>query len=116
VSTSRRQSMVAHDHDTLGIVRQCLLLKISRSGLYYRPRGESSINLDLMQEIDRAFIQWPFMGVRRMRNYLRLLGYSAGVKRVRRLMGLMGLMPIYPKPEPVCLTLGTSAILTCCEA
>jgi Transposase and inactivated derivatives len=91
--------MVEANHDTLSIVRQCRLLKVSRSGLYYRPRGESAMNLYLMQEIDRAFMQWPFMGVRQMRDYLRLLGYSAGAKRVRRLMRLMDLMPIYPTPR-----------------
>jgi putative transposase len=52
-----------------------------------------------MQEIDRAFTEWPFFGVRQMRNYLRLQGYGAGIKRVRRLMRLMELMPIYQKPR-----------------
>ena len=52
-----------------------------------------------MREIDQAFTEWPFLGVRQMRNYLRLLGYSVGIKRIRRLMHLMGLMPIYQNPR-----------------
>ena len=52
-----------------------------------------------MREIDLAFIEWLFLGVRQMRNYLRLLGYGVGMKRVRRFMRLMGLMPIYQKPR-----------------
>lgn len=52
-----------------------------------------------MREIDQAFTEWSFLGVRQMRNYLRLLGYSTGIKRIRRLMRLMGLMPIYRKPR-----------------
>ena len=52
-----------------------------------------------MQEIDRAFTEWPFLGVRQMRDYLVLLGYGVGRKRVRRLMRLMGLMPVYQKPR-----------------
>ncbi len=99
MSVSRRQSMVQHGHATLSIVRQCDLFRISRSGLYYTPKGEPGVNLVIMQEIDRAFTEWPFLGVRQMRGYLRLLGYSVGIKRVRRLMRLMGLMPIYQKPR-----------------
>ena len=91
--------MVTSDHATLSIVRQCTLLNISRSGLYYVPNGESTLTLTLMQEIDRAFTDWPFLGVRQMRDYLALLGYGAGIKRVRRLMRLMGLMAVYQKPK-----------------
>ena len=91
--------MVRRGHAMLSVVRQCGLLGISRSGLYYAPKGEPAINHVLMRKIDLAFTEWPFLGVRQMRNYLRLLGYSAGIKRVRRLMRLMGLMPIYQKPR-----------------
>jgi putative transposase len=91
--------MLTSGHAQLSVVRQCALLKIARSGLYYEKTGESALNLELMQEIDRAFTEWPFFGVRQMRNYLRLQGYGAGIKRVRRLMRLMGLMPIYQKPR-----------------
>ena len=102
VSISRRQAMVRRGHGKLSIVRQCHLLQILRSGVYYTPRGESAENLALMQVIDSAFTEWPFMGVRQMRNYLRLNGYPAGRKRVRRLMRLMRLMhlmPIYQHPR-----------------
>lgn len=99
MSVSRRQSMVCADHAELSIVRQCILLGISRSGLYYETKGESEFTLTLMQEIDRAFTEWPSMGVRQMRDYLVLLGYGVGKKRVRRLMRLMGLEPIYQKPR-----------------
>lgn len=99
MSVARRQSMVCADHTKLSIVRQCALLDVSRSGLYYTPKGESAFTLSLMQEIDRAFTEWPFLGVRQMRDYLVLLGYAVGRKRVRRLMRLMGLEPIYRKPR-----------------
>ena len=99
MSVSRRQSMVVSGHELLSVVRQCALLKIARSGLYYERTGESALNLSLMQEIDRAFTEWPFLGVRQMRDYLVLLGYGAGKKRVRRLMRVMGLMAIYQKPR-----------------
>ena len=91
--------MVNADHAQLSIIRQCALLKVARSGLYYEKKGESVLNLTLMQEIDRAFTEWPFLGVRQMRRYLVSLGYAAGKKRVRRLMRLMGLMAVYQKPK-----------------
>jgi putative transposase len=91
--------MVVFGHDKLSVVRQCDLLKIARSGLYYKKAGESAINLALMQVIDRAFTDWPFLGVRQMRRYLVSLGYGVGLKRIRRLMRLMGLMPVYQKPK-----------------
>jgi putative transposase len=91
--------MVNSDHAQLSVVRQCSLLKISRSSLYYEKTGESAFNLALMQEIDRAFTEWPFLGVRQMRRYLVSLGYCVGNKRVRRLMRLMGLVAVYQKPK-----------------
>ena len=91
--------MVDAGHARLSVVQQCALLKIARSGLYYEKTGESSFNVALMQEIDRAFTEWPFLGVRQMRRYLVSLGYGVGNKRVRRLMRLMGLMAVYQKPK-----------------
>ena len=99
MSVSRRQSMVDSGHAWLSVARQCALLKIARSGLYYKKAGESPLNLTLMQEIDGAFTEWPFMGVRQMRDYLILLGYGVGKKRTRRLMRQMGLMPVYQRPK-----------------
>lgn len=99
MSVSHRQHMVNSDHATLSIVRQCALLSIARSGLYYESAGESAINLALMREIDRAFTEWPFFGVRQMRRYLVSLGYSVGAKRIRRLMRLIGLMAVYQRPK-----------------
>jgi putative transposase len=91
--------MVNSDHAKLSVVQQCALLKIARSSLYYEKAGESALNLALMQEIDRAFTEWPFFGVCQMRRYLVSLGYCVGNKRVRRLMRLMGLMAVYQKPK-----------------
>ena len=80
--------------------RQCDLLSINRSGLYYEPTGESSYNLKLMQLIDEEFTRHPEMGVPSMTMYLRKdMHKKCGPKRVRRLMRKMGLEPIYPKPN-----------------
>ena len=52
--------MVNADNNQISVVRQCELLNISRSGLYYQPKGESALNLALMAEIDRVFLEYPF--------------------------------------------------------
>lgn len=92
--------MVQAENPQVSIVRQCSLLKVSRSGLYYQPAGESALTLALMSEIDRIFLEYPFFGSRQMRDYLNSnLGYCVGRKRVRRLMNRMGLSPVYQEPR-----------------
>jgi putative transposase len=38
------------------------LLDISRSGLYYQPKGISEVDLTLMKLIDRQYLATPFYG------------------------------------------------------
>jgi putative transposase len=83
----------------LSIVRQCRLTGLSRSGLYYEPRGESDLNLELMRLLDEQYTQTPFYGVPKMTEALRHQGYVVNPKRVRRLLRQMGLEAIYPKPR-----------------
>lgn len=91
--------MVAFGHSRLSLVRQCRLLGISRSAMYYTPIGESQSNLQLMRIIDEQFMETPFFGARQMCKYLRRLGHAVGRKRIRRLMRKMGLEAIYQKPN-----------------
>lgn len=82
----------------LSVTRQCELLDLNRSSLYYDPAGEEPLNLLLMRLIDEQFTRTPFYGSRRMTAWLRGQGHPVNRKRVQRLMGLMGLEAIYPKP------------------
>ena len=50
------------EHPSLSVVRQCKLLYISRSGLYYQPKGISEEDLTLMKLIDRQYLATPFYG------------------------------------------------------
>jgi putative transposase len=83
----------------LSLRRQCELLGLNRSSLYYEPVGESEENLALMRLIDEQYLRTPFYGWPRMTACLRRAGYSVNSKRVRRLMRKMGLQAIYPKPK-----------------
>jgi len=91
--------MIDTDHPQLSIVRQCALLDISRSGLYYAPVGPSQEDLQLMRLLDEQYMRTPFYGVRKMTKHLHGLGYTADVKRVRRLLREMGIEAIYAKPR-----------------
>lgn len=77
---------------------QCRLLGVNRSGLYYRPTGESADNLVLMRLLDEQYTRTPYYGVRRMVAHLRQSGHEVNPKRVRRLLRTMGLAAVYPKP------------------
>ena len=91
--------MVERGHPELSLSRQCALLDISRGSLYYRPRGESDLNLELMREIDAQYLKTPFYGARQMVRHLKRIGYMVGRKRIRRLMRKMGLRAIAPGPQ-----------------
>jgi putative transposase len=80
-------------------MRQCELLGINRSGLYYTPAQAAPENLRLMHRIDRIYTAKPFYGYRRVAHVLRQEGHEVNHKRVQRLMQLMGLQALYPKPR-----------------
>ena len=107
MSRERRREMVDREHPALSTVRQCALLRISRSSVYYRSRGHSQKDLAVMKLIDQQYpsatlrtgLATPFYGSRRMKVWLSRQGYSANRKRVRRLMRTMGLQAIYRRPR-----------------
>jgi putative transposase len=79
--------------------RQCQLLGLSRSSLYYEAATESTENLRLMRLIDEEYTAHPFLGSRRLTKWLVTQGEAVNRKRVRRLMQRMGLEAIYPRPK-----------------
>ena len=54
MSVERRREVVDRSHPSLSMVHQCRLLDISRSGLYYQPKGIPEEDLTLMKLIDRG--------------------------------------------------------------
>jgi putative transposase len=94
-----KRSLIEPGHESLSLARQCELIGLARSSLYYQPRGESEENLLLMRLIDEQYTRTPFYGIRRMTAWLKGQGYQVNHKRVARLMETMGLEAIYPKPR-----------------
>ncbi len=91
--------MINKENSLLSLRKQCQLLAINRSNLYYQPVGETTENLHLMRLLDEQYTKAPYYGVLRMTAFLRSLGYSVNPKRVRRLLRIMGLETIYQKPN-----------------
>lgn len=90
--------MISKGHSKLSIVKQCNLLSIHRSGLYYKPKEESALNLELMRLMDEHYLYHPFKGATRMHTWLTMdKGYEVNHKRIERLyyqvMGLRAIMP-----------------------
>lgn len=94
-----RRELVEPENEKISVARQCQLLGLNRTGLYYRARTESVEDGNLMRLIDEQYTSTPFYGYRRMTVYLQNLGFSVNHKRVRRLMRKLGLEAIYPKPN-----------------
>jgi putative transposase len=98
-SPERLRPLVEVDHPELSVRRQCELLGLSRSSLYYEPARETAENLRLMQLLDQEYTAHPFLGSRRLTQWLSAQGEEVNRKRVQRLMRFMGLEAIYPKPK-----------------
>jgi putative transposase len=94
-----RREFVDPDNEKISVLRQCQLLGLNRTGLYYRGRPESVEDGELMRLLDEQYTITPFYGYRRMTVYLQNLGFRVNHKRVRRLMRKLGLEAIYPKPN-----------------
>jgi len=85
------------DNRQIPIYRQCELLSLSRSSLYYMPCRNTQYNERLMKLLDEQYIKTPFYGIDKMTEWLRCLGHCVNHKRVRRLMRQMGLEAVYPR-------------------
>lgn len=85
--------------DKLPVVRQCELLNLSRSSVYYTPPPVSEGDLALMRRIDELHLSRPFAGARMRRALLRLEGVSVGRRQVSTLMKKMGIEALYRRPN-----------------
>ena len=99
MSRAARLSMIEPKHPDLPITKQCALLNVARSTVYYRPSPESAENLRIMRLIDEQYLKTPYYGARKFVEWLLRQGHVVNRKRVQRLMRLMGIEAIYQKPD-----------------
>ena len=90
--------MIDREHD-LPLTRQAALLKLSRSGLYYRPRPVAPADLAVMRRLDELHLDYPFAGSWMLRDLLRGEGIAIGRQRVAGMMRRMGIAALYRRPN-----------------
>ena len=90
--------MIDRTHE-LPLTRQAKILKLSRSGLYYRPRPVPPTDLAIMRRMDELHLDYPFAGSRMLRDLLRGEGVEIGRQHVATLMKRMGIQAIYRRPN-----------------
>ena len=94
MSSEQRRGWIEWQQPTLSITRQCELVGVPRSTVYYEPVAVSAAELELMRRLDAQYTQTPFYGSRRMTAWLHTQGYVVNRKRVTRLLALLGLEAI----------------------
>ena len=97
MTLEQKRKAIESGHKTISIYRQCELLGLNRSSLYYKPCGETEYNQQLMRLLDEQYIKTPFYGIDKMTAWLSRQGHHVNHKRVRRLMRQMGLEAVYPR-------------------
>jgi putative transposase len=85
--------------DPLPITKQCHILELSRSSVYYMPTPTSDKDRELMRLIDEIHLEEPYLGSRGMKSALRMRGCKVGRIHVRTLMRQMGIEALYKKPR-----------------
>ena len=97
LTLEQKRMAIEPGNNQISICRQCELLGLSRSSLYYKPCRDTQYNEQLMKLIDKQYIETPFYGIAKMTEWLARQGHCVNHKRVRRLMRQMGLEAIYPR-------------------
>jgi putative transposase len=87
--------MIDNKHSSLSIVRQCRLLGLHRSGLYFKPCSESEENLTILRLLDEQYYKTPFYGSRKLTVWLKKQDFKINRKRTQRLMDVMGWQTLY---------------------
>ncbi len=98
MSVAEKVELLDRLHKQISVRRQCALLQLGRSNVYYVRKPEvSDEDMLIMDEIDKIYTKRPFYGVRRITKQLMINRYPVNHKRVHRLMGIMGIEGLFPK-------------------
>ena len=92
-------ALVEQDHPDFSLVLQADLLGLNRSGLYYEPVPPSPEEVQIKNQIDKLYTDYPFYGSRRITEQLCRDGVLINRKAVQRHMREMGIAGICPGPN-----------------
>jgi len=97
------RKLVNHEHPLLSVRRQCDLLGLPKSTLYYMPVAVDPQTLRVLDRIDAWYLKEPAAGSHRMVDYLAGEGIEVGHDRDGHLMHRMALRAINQKPRTTSL-------------
>ncbi len=101
LASSKERRVLVDTKLKISLNKQCQLLHVSKSSLYYNPTKPFSSGRDLkvLDAINNIYSDFPSYGSRRIHAQLLRDGYSVGKKFVKKAMKYMGIEALYPKPK-----------------
>ena len=98
VSSKTRKKFVDTKHK-LSLNKQCEVLHIAKSTLYYTPikRFSSEADLKLLNALNAIHSEFPYYGTRRLVTALENKGFRVGRKLLKSAMEYIGIKALYPK-------------------
>jgi len=101
LASSKERRVLVDSELNLSLNKQCKLLHISKSTLYYNPTKPFSRGSDLkiLDAINNIYSGFPSYGYRRIHAQLLRDGYNIGKKFVKKAMKHMGIKALYPEPK-----------------
>lgn len=97
---SNKKDLVDSKLTDLSTARQCEMIELNRSTLYYEAKPIKDEDIKIMNRIDEIYTEISSTyGYRFMHKQLTQEGYAVGVNKVNRLMNQMGIQAIFPKKK-----------------
>ena len=94
-----KKSLIDSQAQTISLSRQCKLIGVSRSSLYYKPKPMSEINHSILNAMDEIYTDNPEYGYRYIHKQLLENGVSIGKHRVLKYMNILGIEAIFPRAK-----------------
>jgi putative transposase len=97
----KRRSWVEKEHLLLSVNRQCEILDLTRSSIYYTPRPKtlSDKQLALLRLVDEIYTWRPSFGTRQMSDYISMHHYPCNRYETRWAYEHLGLYSLAPGPH-----------------
>jgi len=101
LASSKERKTLLDTKLNMSMNKQCKLLQINKSTLYYQPKKPFSTGkeIKLLDAVNNIYSDFPYYGYRRITKQLQLDGFNVGKKLVKKAMKYMGIEALYPKPK-----------------
>lgn len=99
LGSSNDISLVEPELKEISIARQCEMLRVNRSSLYYKPIDKGLEDAYLIVRISELYSEHSEMGYRMMYHQLLDEGFNVGKNKVLKLMRNLGIRSIHPKKK-----------------